>query len=186
MQLRDLASLIEAICPLTPFTFSKRASEGLIVFLCTAIGELILSLTGGALHIRLSESWTRPHLQTDSRIPITCHFSAYVAAMTNPLPPRHRRGFKIAVICAYRYGKAPGDTNAYTTGVIRRHNVVLAFMPGMGKGSAASVASSFRSSFEGIKLALVVRICGGVPNGSDDEEEKKKGKEEEKEEPLVE
>ncbi|KAI9652637.1 MAG: hypothetical protein M1829_001488 [Trizodia sp. TS-e1964] len=44
-------------------------------------------------------------------------------------------------------------------------------MPGMGKGNAARVASSFRSSFEGIKLALVVGICGGVPHGTDDEKE---------------
>jgi nucleoside phosphorylase len=70
-----------------------------------------------------------------------------------------------------RYGKAPGDTNAYTTGVISRHNVVLAFMPGIGKGNAAAVAASFRSSFRGIRLALVVGICGGVPCGTDEEEE---------------
>jgi nucleoside phosphorylase len=44
-------------------------------------------------------------------------------------------------------------------------------MPGMGKGNAASVASSFRSSFEGIKLALVVGICGGVLYGTDEEKE---------------
>jgi hypothetical protein len=41
----------------------------------------------------------------------------------------------------------------------------------MGKGSAASGASSFPSSFEGIKIALVVGICGGVPYGTDDEKE---------------
>lgn len=98
-------------------------------------------------------------------------------------PPEDRDDFEIAIICAlqleadavvalfdrcwedegYQYGKAPGDTNAYTTGAVGPHNVVLAHMPGMGKGSAASVASSFRSSFGRIKLALVVGICGGVP-----------------------
>lgn len=111
--------------------------------------------------------------------------------MTAPSPPSHRRDFEVAVICALRsevdavealfdkfweddnhmYGKAPGDTNAYTTGVIGQHNVVLAYMPGIGKGNAASVAASFRSSFEGIRLALVVGICGGVPIGIDDEDE---------------
>jgi nucleoside phosphorylase len=111
--------------------------------------------------------------------------------MTAPSPPSHRRDFEIAIICALRseadaveglfdkfweddnhiYGKARGDTNAYSTGVIGRHNVVLAYLPDMGKGSAASVASSFRSSFEGIKLALVVGICGGVPTGTDEEKE---------------
>jgi nucleoside phosphorylase len=101
--------------------------------------------------------------------------------------PRHRNDFEIAIICALpleadavealfekrwdvKYGKAGGDPNVYTTGVIGNHNVVLAYMPGIGKGSAASVASSFRSSFGGIKLALVVGICGGVPNGTDGEE----------------
>ncbi|KAH0539082.1 hypothetical protein FGG08_004380 [Glutinoglossum americanum] len=110
--------------------------------------------------------------------------------MLGPPPPSSRKDFEIAVICAlqseadavealfdkiwedegYIFGKAPGDTNTYTTGLIGRHNVVLAWMPTMGKGSAASVASSFRSSFEGIKLALLVGICGGVPDGTGDEE----------------
>ncbi|CZR68592.1 uncharacterized protein PAC_18491 [Phialocephala subalpina] len=104
--------------------------------------------------------------------------------MAKVVPPKDRDGFEIAIICALqseadavealfdkywdedgdRYGKAPGDTNTYTTGTVGCHNVVLAHMPGMGKGSAASVASSFRSSFERIKLALVVGICGGVPS----------------------
>ncbi len=61
------------------------------------------------------------------------------------------------------YGKATSNQNAYSTGIIGHHNVVLAHMPGMGKESAARVAANCRSSFEGIKLALVVGICGGVP-----------------------
>lgn len=69
----------------------------------------------------------------------------------------------------YRYGRSPEDTNAYSTGMIGCHNVVLAYMPGMGKASAASVASNCRASFRNIKLALVVGICGGVP-GNDKEE----------------
>jgi nucleoside phosphorylase len=101
-----------------------------------------------------------------------------------------RGDFEIAIICALQseadavealfdkfwgddgemYGKAPGDPNAYTTGVIGLHNVVLAHLPGIGKGSTAIVASSFRSSFQGIRLALVVGICGGVPHGTDGEE----------------
>ncbi|KAL3482632.1 nucleoside phosphorylase domain-containing protein [Aspergillus germanicus] len=36
-------------------------------------------------------------------------------------------------------------------------------MPGMGKGSAAGVASSLLVSYPGVKLALVVGICGGAP-----------------------
>lgn len=107
--------------------------------------------------------------------------------MTSPSPPKRRRGFDVAIICALqleadaaealfdrfwdddgdRYGKASGDQNAYRTGIIGNHNVVLAYMPGIGKGHAASVAASFRSSFQGIRLALIVGICGGVPGGTD-------------------
>lgn len=98
-------------------------------------------------------------------------------------PPRSRQDFKIAIICALPteadavkavfdrrwddkedvYGKAPRDPNAYATGTIGRHNVVLAHMPGRGQESAAIVAANCQSSFEGIQLALVVGICGGVP-----------------------
>ncbi|KAJ4052196.1 hypothetical protein NW756_001630 [Fusarium oxysporum] len=71
----------------------------------------------------------------------------------SPRPPRpkDRRGFEIAIICALPleadavealfdhhwddedppFDKERGDPNAYSTGVIGRHNVVLAYMPGM-------------------------------------------------------
>jgi nucleoside phosphorylase len=101
--------------------------------------------------------------------------------------PKNRDEFEVAIICAlpleadavealfderwpYNYGKAPEDSNTYSTGMIGRHNVVLAHMPGMGKGNAASVAANCRASFRSIKLALVVGICGGVPVGNDEEE----------------
>ena len=103
--------------------------------------------------------------------------------MPTPFPPRNRRGFEVAIICALpleaenvqsvfdicwedkdkRYGKAGGDQNTYTTGVIEGHNVVLAHMPGTGSTSASAVAAGLRSSFPGIRLALVVGICGVVP-----------------------
>ncbi|RHZ51897.1 hypothetical protein CDV55_102953 [Aspergillus turcosus] len=104
--------------------------------------------------------------------------------------PQRRSDFEIALICALRvecdavealfdeyyeddfsYGKAPGDPNAYTVGRIMNHNVVLAFMPGMGKANSASLAASFRTSFTGIRIGIVVGICGGVPSGTDDEKE---------------
>jgi nucleoside phosphorylase len=103
--------------------------------------------------------------------------------------PRHRNDFEIAIICALQvesdavealfdefweevdYGKAVGDTNAYTLGRIGRHNVVLAHMQGIGKANSANVASCFRSSFPGTQLGLVVGICGGVPHGTDNEAE---------------
>jgi nucleoside phosphorylase len=97
--------------------------------------------------------------------------------------PTDRWDFKIAIICALpfeastvsalfdkrweydqTYGRAPGDLNVYSTGVIGRHNVVLVHMPNMGKVAAATTASCLRASFQGIRLALVVGICGGAPS----------------------
>ncbi len=100
-----------------------------------------------------------------------------------PQRPATRAGFEIAVICALPfeadavgalfdhhwddegtpYDKAAGDPNAYSTGAVGRHNVVLAHMSGIGKASAAAVAASCRASFPNIKLALIVGVCGVVP-----------------------
>ncbi|KAL3483807.1 putative kinesin light chain [Aspergillus germanicus] len=97
--------------------------------------------------------------------------------------PRSRDDFAIAIICALpleaeavealfdetydrlgrHYGKQRGDANAYINGRIGKHDVVLCYLPGMGKGSAAGVASSLLVSYPGVKLALVVGICGGAP-----------------------
>jgi nucleoside phosphorylase len=67
----------------------------------------------------------------------------------------------------FSYGKAPGDHNAYITGRIGNNHVVLAYMPAMGKASSAAVASSICTSFEGIKVGIVVGICGGAPSTTD-------------------
>ncbi|KAK6832630.1 hypothetical protein RU639_004351 [Aspergillus parasiticus] len=97
--------------------------------------------------------------------------------------PKDRSGFSIAIICALTveadavtllfdevydkygdvYGKHPRDDNSYTVGVIGKHNVVLCYMPEMGKVSAASVATSMKFSYPEVSLALVVGVCGGVP-----------------------
>lgn len=97
--------------------------------------------------------------------------------------PSSRDEFAIAIICALtleaeaveelfdktydrlgeHYRKLPGDDNAYINGRIGSHNVVVCYMPGMGKGSAASVASSLKISYKRIEMALVVGICGGAP-----------------------
>lgn len=104
-----------------------------------------------------------------------------------PYQPKSRKDFHVAIICALpleanatealfdrfwdddgdQYGKAPGDQNAYRTGTIGNHNVVLAYMPDIGKSRAASVAANFRSSFQNIHIALIVGICGGVPTAAD-------------------
>ncbi|KAL2832259.1 hypothetical protein BJY01DRAFT_102598 [Aspergillus pseudoustus] len=105
-----------------------------------------------------------------------------------PRRPATRSGFEIVVICALTLEadaieaaldviwdddddddagppllKAPNDPNTYYTGAIGCHNIVLAHMPGMGKVSAALVATNCRLSFPNIRLALVVGVCGVVP-----------------------
>ncbi|KAK6502897.1 hypothetical protein TWF481_007938 [Arthrobotrys musiformis] len=92
--------------------------------------------------------------------------------------------FEICIICALplearairalfeagedkTFEKAKGDTNIYSIGRISGKDVVLAYMPGMGKVAAAGVAGNLKRSFENIKLALLVGICGGVPGEGD-------------------
>ncbi|KAL4940333.1 hypothetical protein BDV06DRAFT_23172 [Aspergillus oleicola] len=98
--------------------------------------------------------------------------------------PKSRNEFAIAIICSLPleadavealfdehydrlgkyYDKQRGDANAYINGRIGKHDVVLCYMPGSGKGSAASVASSLVVSYTRIELALVIGICGGAPS----------------------
>ncbi|KAL4765454.1 uncharacterized protein BDW70DRAFT_168748 [Aspergillus foveolatus] len=90
--------------------------------------------------------------------------------------PGSRNDFTVAIICGLplnadavealfdetydrlgkHYGKQPGDANAYMNGRIGKHNEVLCYLAGMGKGSAASVASSLQVSYTGVELALVI------------------------------
>ncbi|KAL4965263.1 purine and uridine phosphorylase [Aspergillus stella-maris] len=104
--------------------------------------------------------------------------------------PKNRNDFAIAIICALpleaeavealfdehydrlgkHYGKAPGDTNAYINGSLGKHDVVLCYMPEMGKRSAAGVAASLKISYRGVKLALVVGVCGGAPSPPENRE----------------
>ncbi|KAL2816621.1 nucleoside phosphorylase domain-containing protein [Aspergillus cavernicola] len=99
--------------------------------------------------------------------------------------PSDRTGFQIVIICALRveldaveavfdefwdededrfhYGKGPRDDNVYLFGRINHHPVVLAYMPGLGKQSSATVAANCLTSFPNIQLGLVVGVCGGVP-----------------------
>ncbi|KAF9774564.1 hypothetical protein IL306_007428 [Fusarium sp. DS 682] len=95
--------------------------------------------------------------------------------------PASRADFPLAIICALPleadaidalfdehwdcsdYSKAHGDPNAYSIGRIGRHNVVLAYMPEAGKANGTAVATNCRVSFPGVKLAIVVGVCGAVP-----------------------
>lgn len=106
------------------------------------------------------------------------------------LKPSRREDFEVAIICALpleynavslafdefwdedgdQYGRAIGDVNSYTTGRIGKYNVVLALLPQMGKANAAGAAASIRSSYNCLRLALLVGVCGGVPRAGDDGE----------------
>lgn len=96
-------------------------------------------------------------------------------------PPRSRSEVTIAVLCALskefnavaavfdeswesaHYGKTQGDPNTYTIGRLGPHYVVAVLIAGMGKVQSATAAAGVRSSFVGIRLGLVVGICGGAP-----------------------
>ncbi|KAI7977259.1 hypothetical protein EIK77_008170 [Talaromyces pinophilus] len=103
------------------------------------------------------------------------------------MSPQSRDEFQVAIICGlsleadavealfdehydalgHTYGKQVGDANSYITGRIHNHNVVMAYMPGMGNRRSASVARGLLVSFPRITLTLLVGICGGVPHTSD-------------------
>ena len=61
------------------------------------------------------------------------------------------------------YGRADSDKNSYITGHMCGHVVVLAVLPAMGTTNAAAVTASLRASYPRLTLALIVGICGGVP-----------------------
>ncbi|KAK1580742.1 uncharacterized protein LY79DRAFT_560793 [Colletotrichum navitas] len=104
--------------------------------------------------------------------------------MAHPHP--RRDDFRIAIICALpleydavtfavdefypEYTSSSGNHHAYKTGRIGSHNVVLLLLPNMGKVSAASAAASLRSIYNGIELAILTGICGGVPSQGNNNE----------------
>jgi nucleoside phosphorylase len=97
----------------------------------------------------------------------------------HPRKPEGRSDFQIAILCAlpveadavriffdhtwHHYGQRYRDKNTYTLGHIAGHNVVLVHIAGMGKLEATVASVSLQNSFTGIKVGLVVGICGGIP-----------------------
>jgi len=68
-----------------------------------------------------------------------------------------------------RQWQHPSDKNIYTLGRINtedgsHHNVVVACLPEYGTTSAATVASQMISSFDSIRIGLMVGIGGGAPS----------------------
>lgn len=61
---------------------------------------------------------------------------------------------------------SPNNTNDYTLGKIGEHNVAIAVLPGSKyrTASAAGIAINMLSSFQNIRIGLMVRIGGGIPS----------------------
>lgn len=93
--------------------------------------------------------------------------------------PRDRTEFTVAIICALTleadaiealfdeiydrngviYKKQYRDQNTHITGRTGLHHVVLSYMPGIGRGAAASVASgSCSSSLTRMHMCRVVKL----------------------------
>ncbi|KAL7942550.1 purine and uridine phosphorylase [Trichoderma barbatum] len=103
--------------------------------------------------------------------------------------PLKREDFDIALVCALETefeavsflvdqffdasadfnGKVVGDMNSYRTGRICKHNVVLLLLPGMGKVRAAHAVASLHSSFNRLRLVLLVGGCAAIPQINDTE-----------------
>ncbi|KAK6330023.1 hypothetical protein TWF718_003450 [Orbilia javanica] len=135
-------------------------------------------------HPNWSSSVSPPH--TSSATPRTSSSLSRPHFLRSYSRPSSRMQFEIAIICALKteyeavellvdhfwdddegeepYRRAPGDENTYTNCRIGDHNVVLTLLPGIGKVDAAKVSASLRTSYQGLRLTLLVGICGGVPN----------------------
>ncbi len=110
--------------------------------------------------------------------------SSHNTRMSFPVAPQTRADFQVAIICALgeeadavlavfdrnwsdagiSIKKPRGDSNAYAHGAIGQYNVVVVYLGEMGISAASVAATSLRSSYTRINLALVVGICGVVPS----------------------
>lgn len=103
----------------------------------------------------MSKSHRRPASRQDYRIAVICTLPIESDAVKAMFDEDWEDGLK--------YAKVENDSNAYTTGRIGGHYVVLAFMPGLCKVNAAKLTTAFKINFPKIRLGLVVGICGGTP-----------------------
>lgn len=125
------------------------------------------------------------HLISITRLPLLTnnHSEGDIKIKLSRIRPADRRGFKTAIIYALTleadaiealfdhhweddnafYSKAPSDPNDYSTGIMGQHNIILAFISGIGKTTAATAAVAYRMSFPNIDLAILVGVYGAVP-----------------------
>jgi nucleoside phosphorylase len=99
------------------------------------------------------------------------------------MPPLRNQEYTVGWICALSLEMAaarvmldeihgrpqeqhPSDQNNYLLGSIGKHNIVVACLPAgvYGTTSAATVATQMLSSFESIRIGLMVGIGGGIPS----------------------
>lgn len=92
----------------------------------------------------------------DFRIGIVCALPLEANAVTAILDRRLKR--------EERPHLAEGDINSYTFGVIDRFKVVIAHLGEMGNVASSRAGQDMSRSFPGVKLCLVVGICGAVPS----------------------
>jgi nucleoside phosphorylase len=69
------------------------------------------------------------------------------------------------------YPRDPHDPNAYTTGRIGTHHVVIVYLTGVGNIESAAAAANLPMTFPGIKLAIAVGVCGVDPKARDYDEQ---------------
>jgi nucleoside phosphorylase len=159
-------------------SFSSRSKFSLIRS-CTSVQDLFIPRKR-ILYISCDFSFDRGASNTlirrGARLPLIP-----LSSMASRPMPLNRGDFRVAILCALSkesdvavamfdkpwkqidYGKADGDPNSYDFGRIGVHDVVVATMGRMGPNVSSSVAQGLRSSFDRVRLGLVVGICGAVP-----------------------
>lgn len=176
---------------LKPDRTSTSQSYPLPASTVTPVAEQSLSLSpfNQSLETPL-ESTRKPPTEKEVAQTSTSNSSSLSASTATPsappqgiLPSKKSTDYTIAWICAIltEYAAAqefldeehkgpdfvsPGDTNHYTLGRIRKHNVIIAVLPDgeYGTAAAATVATNIQNSFLNIRIGLLVGIGGGVPS----------------------
>jgi hypothetical protein len=69
------------------------------------------------------------------------------------------------------YPRDHHDPNAYTTGRIGTHHVVIVYLPGEGNIESAAAAACLPMTFPSIKLVIAVGVCGVDPGSRDNYEQ---------------
>jgi nucleoside phosphorylase len=101
-----------------------------------------------------AQTATEPRTHNEYTVGWVCALPKEQTAATAMLDRRHAD-----------LSKPSRDPNTYTLGSIGKHNIVIACLPKgkIGTSSAATVATQMVSTFQSIKVGLMVGIGGGIP-----------------------